>query len=641
MAGIWCTVPAMMRESTVRGRISVHPRGFGFLTVDTEEGEITAFITPPDLNPFLDGDVVTATLTAAGPDRYTATSLALVERWRTEVFGSVTAHGKRPFIRVDRVVSNTDWPFEEGTAEGLEEGTFCVAGIRGGKVVPLRTVAPGADLGLERCVVRHGIRSLFSPDALEAAGAVTAKATPGYRRDLRALPTVTIDAPVTTDIDDALSVLPAGPDGALRVLVSIADVDALVAEGSPIDVEARLRGTSVYLAGRVIPMLPEALSSDAASLRQGEDRPALTVEMRIDPEGQVRSVDVYESLINSHARLTYDAVAEFLTIGASKQVPAAVASTLRWLRTAAARLSSVRAARGGVEIDREEAYVFLDAETREPTSVEPRGDTDAHRLIERLMVAANEAVARWLVDRGLPGIFRVHEVPSGDRVEMLARFAHNFGIEAGFGHELTPRGLAAFEAQFRGTPIAPAIRTVLGKTLGPARYTGSPGLHFGLAASLYVHFTSPIRRYADLTVHRVIKRYLRGDRAFVAGDPSYEALARELNGAAYRAGKAEAERHRMLVARLFASRVGERVAGNIVSIKPFGLVVQMTGTGATGTVAMEALPAGPYRIEPGAHAVASEARRYGVGDPLETVIAGTNEELGRVDLTPVMAPFGA
>jgi ribonuclease R len=385
----------------------------------------------------------------------------------------------------------------------------------------------------------------------------------------------------------------------------------------------------------VIPMLPEALSSDAASLREGQDRPALTVELRIDPEGKIRSVDVYESLLRSHARLSYDAVAEFLTMGAAKAVPAAVVPTIRWLRTAAARLSSVRAARGGVELDREEAYVFLDAITREPTAIEPRGDTDAHRLVERLMVAANEALARWLVDRGLPGIFRVHEVPSGDRVEMLAEFAHNFGIEAGFGPELTPRGLAAFEAQFRGTPIDPALRTVLGRTLGPARYTVYPGLHFGLAAPLYLHFTSPIRRYADLAVHRVVKRYLRGDRAFLAGDPAFETLAHQLNRAALRAGKAEAERHRMLVARLFASKVGERVDGNIVLVKPFGLVVQMKGMGATGTVAMDALPDGPYRLEPGAHAVSSEARRYGVGDPIEVVIAGTNEELGRVDLTPV------
>jgi ribonuclease R len=632
----------MLSESPVRGRISVHPRGFGFVTVDTDQGEVVAFVTPPDLNPFLDGDVVSATVTASGPGRFTATSLTLVERWRTELFGSVTSHGKRLFLRVDRVVSNTDWAFEEAASEGLTEGTFVVASLRDGKVAPLRVVAAGADLGLERCVVRHGIRSVFPATVLDAARAPLAARGKGeQRRDLRDVPTVTIDAPITTDIDDALSALPATPDGALRVLVSIADVDAFVPAGSALDLEAQRRGTSVYLSGRVIPMLPESISSDAASLREGQERPALTVEMRIDAEGGVQAVDVYASLIRSHARLSYDAVNELLVTGASEEVPAAVMPTLRWLRTAAARLSAVRAARGGIEIDRDEAYVHLDAETREPTSVEPRGDTSAHQLVERLMVAANEALARWLVDRGLPGVFRVHDVPSGDRVEALACFAHNFGLEAGFGPALTPRGLAAFEAQFRGTALAPAIRTVLAKALGPARYTVHPGLHFGLAAPLYLHFTSPIRRYADLAVHRVVKRYLNGERAFLADDPTFEALARELNRAAYRAVKAEAERHHMLVARLFAGRVGERAAGNIVSIKPFGLVVQLKGTGVTGTVAMDALPDGPYRIEPGAHVASSDSRRYSVGDAIDVTISGTNEELGRVELTPVGAALPA
>jgi len=621
-----------------RGRITIHPRGFGFLLLDTPEGEVAAFITPPELNPFLDGDIVSATVTPStqDPTRFTAANLALVARTRTELFGNVVTHGKRRFLHVDRLVANTDWIFEDGTAEGIADGAFVVAAIHGARVVPTRTVGSGADLGLERCVVRHGIRAIFPQTVIDAAMATGGvKRLTGNRRDLREVPTVTIDGPSTTDIDDALSALPADADGALRVLISIADVDALVPEGSPVDEEARLRGTSVYLAGRVIHMLPEVLASDAGSLVEGKDRPALTVELRIDPEGAVRAVDVYLSLIRSRARLTYDAVADYLSTGAPGTIPPAVLPTLRWLRTAAARLSTVRAARGGVEIDREEAYISLDEATHEPTSIQPRGDTDAHRMIERLMVAANEAVARWLVDRGLPGMFRVHETPTPDKVEMLARFAHNFGIEAGFGRELSPRGLAAFEAQFRGSAIAPAIRTVLGKTLGTARYTVHPGAHFGLAAPLYLHFTSPIRRYADLVVHRIIKRYLGGDRSALVDDPTLETLAHHVNLAARAAGKAEAERHRMLVARLFANRIGEHFTGNIVSIKPFGLVVQMVGTGATGTVAMDALPNGPYRIEPDGHGVSNGVDRYGIGDPVDVEIAGTNEELGRVDLVPV------
>lgn len=624
---------AMSESARTTGRISIHPRGFGFLNVETPEGESAAFITPPDLNPYLDGDLVSAVIVSADHGRTTATAPALVERARQELFGSVLTRGRRRFLRVDRVVANTDWAFEEGSAEGLNDGDFVVAAIRGNHVVPSRTVTPGADLGLERCVVRHGIRAVFAEEVIAAARASAGAPDLGPRRDLRDVPTVTIDAASTTDIDDALSVIPPGPDGALRVLVSIADVDAFVPEGSKVDVEARLRGTSVYLAGRVIHMLPEVLASDAASLHEGRERPALTAELRIDPEGRVTAVDLYPSLLRSTARLTYDAVAELMTTGRSPDVPEAVVPTVRWLRTAAARLSSVRAARGGVELGRDEACVSFDPKTREPTHVEPRGDTEAHRLVERLMVAANEAVASWLVDRGLPGVFRVHDVPAPERVAMLADFAHNFGIEAGFGPALSPRGLAAFEAQFRGTTVAPAIRTVLGKMLGPARYTVAPSPHFGLAAPLYLHFTSPIRRYADLLVHRIVKRYLVGDRSLVAGDPAIEALSQQINRAAYRATKAEAERHRMVLARWFAGKVGERAQGNVVSVKPFGLVVQLEGTGATGTVAMDALPDGPYRVEGGGYAAVSEARRFVLGQPLDVTIAGTNEELGRVDLT--------
>ncbi len=618
-------------SSPVRGRVTVHPRGFGFLAIEGPE-QASAFITPPDLNPFLDGDVVSARVTAADGGRLSATDLALVSRARTELFGSVTVRGRKPHLRVDRLVANTDWPLDEAAAAGLAEGTYLVAAIRGTTLVPVRVVNADADLAIERCVARHGLRSVFKPEIEEAAAKAAAEPRKGPRRDLRDIPTVTIDAPSTRDIDDALAVLPAGPDGALRVLVSIADVDAFVAENSAIDDEARLRGTSVYLAGRVVPMLPEVLSSRAASLVPGEDRLALTVEMRIDPEGRVTSTDIYESLIRSHARLDYDGVAELLTEGDSDSIPEAVLPTLRWLRTAAARISAVRAARGGVELAREEAYVSLDEETGEPTSVEARRDTEAHRLVERLMVAANEAVAEWLVARGLPGMFRVHDAPEPERVQRLAELAHNFGIEPGFGPVLTPLGLAAFEAQFRTARMAPAIRTVLGKALGPARYTVHPSLHFGLGAPLYLHFTSPIRRYADVVVHRLIKRYLAGDRAMIAGDPAIEALAQTLNRAAYVAGKAEAERHRMLIARLFATRIGEEVRGNIVSVKPFGLVVQMTGTGATGTLATDALPDGPYRVDLVEQALIGEKRRYAVGDPVRAVIAATNEELGRVDL---------
>lgn len=601
----------------VTGRISVNVRGFGFLTLDDGRG---AFVAPPDLNPFLDGDRVTAKIVDSGGGRLAAKSLALEERSRQEVLGSLVAHKGRPYLSVDRTVSNTDWPIEPGSFELPPSGSYLVCAIRGDRAVPVRRVS-SAEVDLERVLVRHGIRSELPPACLAEVGGARTIPVEG-RRDLRGLTTVTIDAPSSMDLDDALAVYPADSDGGVRLLVSIADVDALVVENGAIDTEARLRGTSTYLAGAVIPMLPRELSEDRLSLLPGEDRPALTAELRIDPEGGVTSVDLYTSLIRSTMRLDYETVAAFLDHGEA-ELPEEVVRTLRWLRTAAARIDAVRAARGGVKLLREEAHVTVDRVTREPTAIDARLSTSAHALVERLMVATNEAVGAWLVDRGLPGLFRVHDAPGSAQARQLEEVAHNVGFELGLGGRLTPRGLAALEAQFEGTSVAPAMQAVLSKVLGPARYAPRPGLHFGLAAPIYLHFTSPIRRYPDLVVHRVVKRFLEGRRDQPADDPSFGPLAEHLNECTYRSTKAELERLRMMAARLFSSRIGERYKGNVVAKKPFGLVVQLFGAGVTGTVATDALPEGSFEI----------------GQEVEVEVVGTDERLGRIDLLVADQPF--
>ncbi|MCC6644678.1 MAG: VacB/RNase II family 3'-5' exoribonuclease [Polyangiaceae bacterium] len=611
-------------SSRTEGVVVVHPRGFGFL--ELEDGRPAAFVAPPDLNPFLAGDRASCVVTEGDGGRLTATALELVHRARIELFGVVVARGKRRYLKVDRQVANTDWPLQGDAAVG----DVVVCALRGAEVEVARRVAP-ADASLEQVIVRHAIRGEF-PQACEAAASRAEAAVGAARRDLRELPTITIDAPHSRDLDDALAVVPAAPDGGLRVLVSIADVDALVPEGSPIDAEARLRGTSVYLAGRVLNMLPPRLSEDALSLLPGKDRLALTVELRLDPEGVVTSTDVYESVIRSHARLDYDGVARFLDAGDAGAIPPEVRSTVRWLRTAASRVAATRSARGGVKLLSEEAYVTLDPESHAPLGVSARADTSAHALIERLMVAANEAVARWLVDRGLPGVFRVHDAPEPDEVVKLGEFAENVGFLAGFGDALSPRALAAFEAQFEGTALGPAMTTVLGRCLGPARYTVIPSAHYGLAAPLYLHFTSPIRRYADLAVHRVVKAYLSGRRDQAAGDAALEELSVHLNERARVADRAEKERLWMVAARHFAKRVGERFRGNVVSIKPFGLVVQLQGAGVSGTVDKEALPGGPHAYVAAREALVGATRSFAVGESLEVVVTGASEELGRIEL---------
>jgi ribonuclease R len=609
------------------GRIVVHTRGFGFVRLDEAiEGVESAFIAPPDLHPFLADDRVRATLERGRQQRWSAKKIELLERERTALFGEVTTHKGRPHLRVDRMVANTDWPLEGD----FEDGAFVRGIIQEDHVVHGEEI-PETEASLERVLARYGVRSQYPEEVENTSTALSLKVLRN-RRDLRDLTTVTIDAPTSRDLDDALTVLPAGPDGAVRVLVSISDVDALVPEGSPADEEARLRGTSVYLAGRVVPMLPPSLSEEALSLLPGQDRPAMTVELRVDVEGAVTAVDLYPSVICSDRRLTYEEVAAFLDRNEAGELPDDVVEALRWLRTAFARIDATRRARGGVRFVREEATIQFDEETGEPREIAARTDTAAHTLVERLMVAANEAVARWLVDRGLPGIFRVHETPDAEAVGRLAESARHLGFETGLGDVLTPRGLAALEAQFEHSTAAPSMDTVLQRALGPARYTVYADQHFGLAAPLYLHFTSPIRRYADLTVHRVIKRYLSGDRSMAAGDERFEKLAVHLNEQSRRATRAERERLRMVAARWFEGRIGERFTGDVVAVKPFGLIVQLRGTGVAGSIQSDLLPGGPFEVGPAGHRYVGEGATYTVGQSFEVEVLSTDDELGRINL---------
>lgn len=615
-------------SETVSGTISLHPRGFGFLNYSGTQGAESAFIAPPDLNPFLLDDRVNATLKRASDGRCSAADLRLLERKRQHLFGEVVERRGKLFLQTDREVANTDWPLD-GPARA---GEHWLCRIEGNRAIAQRKVE--AELALERLIASYDLLEEFSEQALAEAEAIGVRPQKlGSRRDLRHLPTVTIDSPSTQDIDDAISVIPAGIDGVLHLLVSIADPAQAITEGSALDLEARRRGTSTYLAGRVLPMLPHRISSDALSLHPGVDRHCLTAEMRIDPEGQVVAVDIYESLLRSTARLSYDEVADWLDFGDMTESLDKVVEILPWLRTASARLAVFRQRRGGMNLSGTElAEVKLDADGS-VAGTAPSRSTDAHLMIERFMVCANEAVARWLVERGLPGAFRVHPLPSEESVKLLAECAFQFGYEAGFARQLSPGALAAFDGQISGATAEPAIRSVLRGILGRASYTVQPALHLGLAAPLYLHFTSPLRRYADLSVHRLIKGYLAGDRHFEISDPEVEALCLHLNERAAASAKAESMRRRMLLADYMTRHIGEEYDAHITRVLPFGLVVQLDASLVEGLLPLESLPDGPWEAKQ--VTVESSERRLTLGMPVRVKVISTDPDQGRIEYSLV------
>ncbi|MEW5848576.1 MAG: RNB domain-containing ribonuclease [Myxococcota bacterium] len=625
----------MEHTRVVTGRIRPHPRGFGFLNVTEGDAVLRAFITPPDLNPFLADDEVMATITRAADGRWSASGLTLVRRHRRELFGTVVIRRGGTFIKADPDVANTDWPLDTGGVE-VKAGATVLAAVETGRAHLSRVLPADADLSLERVIARYGLHAEFPTDALQEAQAAALRPhVLGARRDLRGVPTITVDAPSTRDIDDAISVLPAGSDGALRVMISIADVAEHVPGGGALDRAARLRATSTYLAGRVLPMFPEELSAGHLSLLPQQDRSCLTVELRLDPEGNVAAVDVYESLIRSWARLNYDEVAEFLDHGRISEAMAPVKEAMPWFRTAGARMGMARARRGGLVISRDEARVTFDRQTGTATGIERVRSNSAHTLVERFMVLANEAIGAWLHDRGVPALYRVHDEPDAERIAEMVEFARHSGFMAGFARKLTPLALAAFDLQIRGAACEPALRSVLRRALGPARYTVHPGGHFGLGAPLYLHFTSPIRRYADLAVHRTIKSYLHGARNFQVEDPAVETLAQHINERAFNASRAESERHRILEAQLMTARVGEEFAAHITRVRPFGFLAQIDETLVEGLVPTDALPAGPYRADDRETLLTNGTRSFTVGMPVRVRLVGTDTQLGRLEFALV------
>jgi ribonuclease R len=640
---------------TGTGVFRPHVRGFGFVDLDVpltgpDGAPVTScFVPPPQTSRLLDGDRVEAVFVLEPEGKATASEVTLKERTRTEVFG-VVEEGLH--LRLDPHLGSGRWRLE-GRVEDLPTGVAVLADVTGDLVADPSDEwedPTAADALLERVRVRHSIALDHPADVLAEAeqlaappvrGRGRAKAPAVQRRDLRDLTTLTIDAPHSRDLDDALSVFPADPDGGIRVCVHIADVSAHVRPGSLVDAEARRAGTSVYLPGWVRPMLPPRLSEDALSLVPDAERDALTVEMRIDADGVVTAADVYASRIRSDVRLSYETAADVLAGGTPHDVPPAVVDALRWLRTAGARLGVQRQRRGGIEARRVEPEVTVAVVEGVAEQVAARASGPADLLVERLMVAANEQVAGWLVDRGLPGVFRVHPAPAPEAAGALEAFCAAAGFHPGFGTHLTPLGLAALSAQLDAAAdeTAASVWDVLLGFLGRASYRPVAGDHFGLASSGYLHFTSPIRRYADLAVHRVVHAFLAGTREpadFPEGG-DLAGLCAHLDAAGRTSAMAERQMRKSLwlveIGRQVADDPSTTFAGRVTGIGAKGAFVTLDGSHVSGMVNVRTLPGRGWKEAPdGLSLVDADDHRLGYGDAVRVRVLSADPEAAQLEL---------
>lgn len=508
------------------------------------------------------------------------------------------------------------------------------------------------DLAVESVIAAHDFALEFPADALEQADRLALDVEEALReplrRDLRGRFAVTVDPPDARDFDDAVS-LERLPGGGWLLGVHIADVSAYVPWDSPLDRAARSRATSVYLVDRVLPMLPEKLSCDLCSLRPNEDRLAMTVDLTLDARGRVTGSDVYPSVIRSKARLSYPEVDAMLAggdsaareTGAPQGSPRTLPAFFAELDEVSRARQRLRRERGAIEFVTSEAKVELD-EAHRPVGVHVRRPTPATMLVEEAMLAANEAVARMLSVSGIPAAFRVHEPPAADSCAALIPLLLELGCldapsKAGLANG-DPHALQSVLDAVRGAPEEELVSTLLLRSMRRAEYSPSNNGHFGLGAAAYCHFTSPIRRYPDLVVHRSLKHLLARDlkpaqrRALEYEMPGIckhsSVMEREAAAAAYESQAAK-------LAEYMGGFVGQAFWGVVTSVHDFGAFVRLDETSATGLVRIRDLGGGWWTCNDARYELVNDDTGESVrlGQRIEVRVRSVDTLKGQVDFT--------
>jgi len=631
------------RINLMVGRLSIIRSGDGFVTPSTEaDARGDVFVPAAALESAMDGDQVVVRVEGhrRGP-RPVGQVIRVLERAHPTLVG-VFQEGRRFGYVVPRDrKAPRDVLIPDGDEGDARAGDVVVVRITqygDGKLNPVgeveRVLGPADDPGVDvlSILFGHGLPLEFPPE-VEAAAVEAAEraASPGERVDRTDLHVFTIDPADAKDHDDALSVESAGK-GEWEVGIHIADVSHFVQAGSPLDVEALNRGTSVYLVDRVVPMLPHLLSSDLCSLRPREDRLAVSLFVRLNGEGDTLGHRFERTVIRSRNRLAYEEVQAVLDGGGGVDEPTDAA--LRILRELARKLRSRRERRGSLDFDLPEARVVLDEEGI-PVSIERRPRLESHRLIEDFMLLANEVVARRAAREEVPLLYRIHEAPTERKLEQLREFLLPLGVNLPDGTP-GPSDLQKVLNQVQGRPEEGLVSNVVLRSMARARYSPENRGHFGLAARFYSHFTSPIRRYPDLMVHRaVVLSFIQRQRVPGRwGEEDLASIAAQSSEREALAQAAERDSIELKKVEFMERHLGEEFEGTVAGVTVFGFFVLLDSYFVEGLVHVSTLGDDFYRFREGEYALVGErrGRRFRLGDRVKVQVARVDREERRIDL---------
>ena len=642
----------LARINLVAGTIAGHPDGFGFLRRD--EGGEDIYISAHEMRAAFHGDRVAVRV--IGEDRRGRPEGELVEvldRSTREVVGQFIREGGVGVVIPDNPKFSHRILIAKGAAGQAKHGDVVVARILDyptrieqatGEIVDV--IGQPGDKGIvtDIAIHAHGIPTDWPKAVHEQAdqfGRDVPEAAKKGRTDLRDVNLVTIDGADARDFDDAVFAEPSGKG--YRLIVAIADVSHYVELDTPIDKQAIRRGTSVYFPDRVVPMLPEVLSNGLCSLNPKVDRLCMVCEMRVGPDGKVSRSKFYDAVMRSKARLTYTQVAGFLSGHKSTGVPKVVQQDIRHLHAVYRLLANNRHKRGAVELDIPQARINVGKDGAvQRISVVPRND--AHRLIEECMIAANVQAAKYIRKNRIAGLYRVHAKPDADRFDELRLYLTSMGIKVPHPDHVRPRDFAKMIEQVADRPDAAAISMAMLRSMSHAEYTPTNIGHFGLALDAYAHFTSPIRRYPDLLVHRAIRHLIRGGKpgTYAYDIPRMKQLGEMLSAHERRAEDATREVESWLKCQYMEGRIGQEYPGLITGITSFGAFVQIPELQIDGLVHVTSLGNDYYRFDAGSQSLIGErsGRRYQLGDALDVVVSRVDLETKRIDFQLVKESQG-